>query len=135
MPPAPELYTALAELGHELRFTEYIRTRMPLPDQAQSLRLPEGVPLLHIIRVTLTAAEKPLALEEFRLPGNDLGPPSGCSRSPVGSDFLYLIKPRLRSAPPGALPAPLRAPLLPSARSARAAPTRAHMWIGPMAMS
>jgi hypothetical protein len=32
-------------------------------------------------------------------------------------------------------PAPLRAPLLPSARSARAAPTRAHIWIGPVAMS
>ncbi|MFE2968608.1 GntR family transcriptional regulator [Streptomyces sp. NPDC059340] len=71
-PPAPELYAALAELGHELHFTEYIRTRMPLPDQAQALRLPEGVPLLHIIRVTLTAAEKPLALEEFHLPGDDL---------------------------------------------------------------
>lgn len=71
-PPAPELYAALADLGHELHFTEYIRTRMPLPDQAQALRLPEGVPLLHIIRVTLTAAEKPLALEEFHLPGDDL---------------------------------------------------------------
>ncbi|GAA3766632.1 hypothetical protein ACFQ0G_27390 [Streptomyces chiangmaiensis] len=47
--------------------------------------------------------------------------------------FLYLIKPRLRSAPPGALPAPLRAPLLPPARSAHAAPT--HTWIGPEAMS
>ncbi|MFE4721172.1 GntR family transcriptional regulator [Streptomyces sp. NPDC056728] len=71
-PPAPELYASLADLGHELHFTEYIRTRMPLPDQAQALRLPEGVPLLHIIRVTLTAAEKPLALEEFHLPGDDL---------------------------------------------------------------
>ncbi|MFD9651098.1 GntR family transcriptional regulator [Streptomyces mirabilis] len=71
-PPAPELYAALTELGHELHFTEYIRTRMPLPDQAQALRLPEGVPLFHIIRVTLTAAEKPLALEEFHLPGDDL---------------------------------------------------------------
>ena len=32
-------------------------------------------------------------------------------------------------------PAPLGAPLLPPARSARAAPTRAHMCIGPLAMS
>ena len=39
-----------------------------------------------------------------------------------------------RNVPPGALPAPLRAPLLPSARSARAAPTLAHWWIGPVAM-
>ncbi|MGW1215692.1 GntR family transcriptional regulator [Streptomyces sp. NPDC002499] len=71
-PPAPELYAALAELGHELNFTEYVRTRMPLPDQAQTLRLPEGVPLLHVIRVTLAEGGKPLALEEFHLPGDDL---------------------------------------------------------------
>lgn len=71
-PPAPELYVALAGLGHELHFTEYVRTRMPLPDQAQALRLPEGVPLLHVIRVTLTEADKPLALEEFHLPSDDL---------------------------------------------------------------
>ncbi|RDS63568.1 GntR family transcriptional regulator [Streptomyces sp. M7] len=71
-PPAPELYTALAEMGHELHFTEYIRTRMPLPDQAQALRLAEGVPLLHVLRVTLGESEKPLVLEEFHLPGDDL---------------------------------------------------------------
>ncbi|UIX30763.1 hypothetical protein [Streptomyces sp. GQFP] len=29
-------------------------------------------PLLHVIRVTLTEADKPLALEEFHLPGDDL---------------------------------------------------------------
>ena len=71
-PPALELYSALADLGHELHFTEYVRTRMPLPDQAQALRLTDGVPLLHVLRVTLTAADKPLALEEFHLPGDEL---------------------------------------------------------------
>ncbi|WP_405844138.1 GntR family transcriptional regulator [Streptomyces sp. NBC_01518] len=71
-PPAPELYVALAALGHELHFREFVRTRMPLPDQAQALRLPEGVPLLHVIRVTLAEVDKPLALEEFHLPGDDL---------------------------------------------------------------
>ncbi|MFF3640335.1 GntR family transcriptional regulator [Streptomyces sp. NPDC002564] len=71
-PPAPHIYNALAELGHELHFTEYVRTRMPLPDQAQALRLADGVPMLHILRVTLTATDKPLALEEFHLPGHDL---------------------------------------------------------------
>ncbi|MFI0898048.1 UTRA domain-containing protein [Streptomyces sp. NPDC020983] len=71
-PPAPQLYAALSDLGHELRFTQYLRPRMPLPDQAQALRLPEGVPLLTILRVTYTLADKPLALEELRLPGNDL---------------------------------------------------------------
>ncbi|MEV7412950.1 GntR family transcriptional regulator [Streptomyces sp. NPDC056956] len=71
-PPAPHLYTALAELGHELHFTEYIRTRMPLPDQAQALRLPDGVPMFQILRVTLNTDDKPLALEEFHVPGDDL---------------------------------------------------------------
>ncbi|MFT9475831.1 UTRA domain-containing protein [Streptomyces sp. 11-1-2] len=51
---------------------EYVRTRMPLPDQAQALRLADGVPLLHIIRVTLTESDRPLALEEFHLPGDEL---------------------------------------------------------------
>ncbi|MGW7075971.1 UTRA domain-containing protein [Streptomyces sp. NPDC054866] len=91
--PAPELYAALTELDHELHFTEYIRTRIPLPDQAQALRLPEGVPLLHIIRVTLTAAEKPLSLEEFHLPGDDLELfLQAVIDSPVDSDFLYRFK-------------------------------------------
>jgi GntR family transcriptional regulator len=71
-PPAPHLYTALADLGHKLHFTEYIRTRMPLPDQAQALRLPDGVPLLHLLRLTFNETDKPLALEEFHLPGDDL---------------------------------------------------------------
>ncbi|WP_406342460.1 UTRA domain-containing protein [Streptomyces sp. NBC_00648] len=71
-PPAPELYSALADLGHEPHFTEYLRTRMPLPDQAKTLRLPNGVPMLHILRVTLGTEGRPLALEEFHLPGDDL---------------------------------------------------------------
>ncbi|MEU4891540.1 GntR family transcriptional regulator [Streptomyces sp. NPDC044780] len=71
-PPAPHLHSALAELGHELHFTEYIRTRMPLPDQAQALRLPEGVPTLQILRVALNEQGKPLALEELHLPGDNL---------------------------------------------------------------
>ncbi|WP_412566065.1 UTRA domain-containing protein [Streptomyces decoyicus] len=71
-PPAPHLYTALADLGHELNFTEYLRTRMPLPDQAEALRLSDGAPLLHILRVTTGNADKLLALEEFQLPGDNL---------------------------------------------------------------
>ncbi|MFI0788629.1 UTRA domain-containing protein [Streptomyces lydicus] len=71
-PPAPHLYTALADLGHELHFTEYLRTRMPLPDQAEALRLSDKAPLLQILRVTTGNEDKPLALEEFQLPGDDL---------------------------------------------------------------
>lgn len=56
---APELCSTLTDVGHELHFTEYVRTRIPLPDQA--LRLTDGVPLVHVTRVTLTEAVKPLA--------------------------------------------------------------------------
>jgi hypothetical protein len=44
----------------------------PHPDQAQALRLPEGVPALTILRLTLNQDDKPLALEDFQLPGDDL---------------------------------------------------------------
>jgi GntR family transcriptional regulator len=71
-PPAPHLYAALTELGHVLDFTEYVRTRMPLPDQAQALRLSGGVPMLHILRVAIGNDERPVAMEEFHLPGDDL---------------------------------------------------------------
>ncbi|MEU1041428.1 hypothetical protein ACFYP4_19820 [Streptomyces sp. NPDC005551] len=71
-PPTPEFYTALASLGHELYFTEYNRTRTPLRDQTQALRLADGVPMLHVIRVTLAESDKPLALEEFHLSGDEL---------------------------------------------------------------
>ncbi|UNS98977.1 GntR family transcriptional regulator [Streptomyces tubbatahanensis] len=70
-PPAPELYGALAALGHQLSFTEYVRTRMPLPDQANALRLAEGVPLLQILRLVGNGASTPLAVEEVHLPGGD----------------------------------------------------------------
>lgn len=72
LPAVPELYRVFADLGHEVSFTEHVRPRMPLPDQAQALRLPEGVPLLHITRVTVNQKGVPLALEEFHLPGEDL---------------------------------------------------------------
>jgi GntR family transcriptional regulator len=71
-PPPPRLFEWLESLGHRLHWAEHVRTRMPLPDETTSLRLPEGVPLLHLIRLTLTENETPVALEELRLPGDDL---------------------------------------------------------------
>lgn len=71
-PPAPELLNALSAMGHDLRFTEYVRTRMPLPDEAAVLRLSEGVPLLQVLRVAINQQERALALEELRIPGDDL---------------------------------------------------------------
>ncbi|MFF1742131.1 UTRA domain-containing protein [Streptomyces mirabilis] len=129
-PPAPELYAALAELGHELHFTEYIRTRMPLPDQAQVLRLPEGVPLLHIIRVTLTAAEKPSPWRSSTFPATTWNCPSGYNRRPswLGLSLLLqagsLRSPRAARPPagPALLSPPRSSPT--SARAARTAISR-----------
>lgn len=71
-PPAPAIFTPLEKLGHELQWTEHVRTRMPMPDEATTLRLAEGVPLFQVLRVTLNQDERPLVLEEFKLPGDDL---------------------------------------------------------------
>ncbi|WP_329174649.1 UTRA domain-containing protein [Streptomyces sp. NBC_01477] len=71
-PPAPRLYAAVADLGHELHFTEYLRPRMPLPDQAQALRLP----VLTILRVTLNEHDKPLALESSNSPATTSNSPT-----------------------------------------------------------
>nr|WP_234701280.1 hypothetical protein [Streptomyces sp. SPMA113] len=42
---------------------------MPLPDQAQALRVPEGVATLQVLRVARNREGKPLAVREFHLPG------------------------------------------------------------------
>ncbi|MGA4543140.1 UTRA domain-containing protein [Uniformispora flossi] len=71
-PPAPALFAELEAMGHELHWTEHVRTRMPMPDEAATLRLAEGVPLFQIMRVTYNQNERRLVLEEFKLPGGDL---------------------------------------------------------------
>lgn len=71
-PPAPALFTELEAAGHELHWVEHLRTRMPMPDEATTLRLAEGVPLFQVLRVTINQHGRPLALEEFKIPGDDL---------------------------------------------------------------
>jgi GntR family transcriptional regulator len=45
------IYARLEENGHELGFfTEDVIARMPTPREAQALRLPAGVPVLHLVR-------------------------------------------------------------------------------------
>lgn len=74
-----ELYTALAAAGHKLHWTETVRARMPSPDDANTLRIPAGTPLLLTRRTThdTTAGAtpsrdgRPLALEETRLSAED----------------------------------------------------------------
>lgn len=44
-------YGRLRDLGHEpIRFTEFLRARMPLPDEAERLNLPRGTPVIEITR-------------------------------------------------------------------------------------
>jgi GntR family transcriptional regulator len=45
------IYARLEELGHELaEFTEEVSARMPHPDEARSLDLASGVPVLRVVR-------------------------------------------------------------------------------------
>jgi len=71
-PPVPELFAWFEARGHQLRWNEYVRTRMPLPEEITALRLAEGVPLLHITRVCLDQDCRPLALETITTPGDGL---------------------------------------------------------------
>ena len=77
-----DLYTVLAAAGHKLHWTETVRARMPSPDDANTLRIPTGTPLLLTRRTThdatpgaLAAAPgrdgRPLALEETHLSAED----------------------------------------------------------------
>lgn len=50
------IYARLAELGHEpANFVEYVRARMPLPDEAERLSLPGGTPVLQVTRHAFNA--------------------------------------------------------------------------------
>ncbi|MGC0414536.1 GntR family transcriptional regulator [Embleya sp. AB8] len=71
-PPAPALCTELERLGHALHWTESIRARTPSPDEATSIHLVHGVPFFQILRLTFNQHDKPFALEEFKIPSDDL---------------------------------------------------------------
>jgi DNA-binding GntR family transcriptional regulator len=68
-PPA-DLYRLFTAAGHDLHWQETTAATMPSPDDAASLQIPDGVPLLIHLRITLTADGVPLALEETRLPAD-----------------------------------------------------------------
>jgi GntR family transcriptional regulator len=66
--PAPgQLYDHFIQARRKLTWTEHVRARMPIGDEAAGLAVPPGVPLLIILRVTLSRAngQAPLALEEI----------------------------------------------------------------------
>lgn len=50
------IYARLAELGHEpVHFREEVRARMPIPDEAEELRLETGTPVLLVARTAFRA--------------------------------------------------------------------------------
>lgn len=65
------IYARLAELGcAPAHFTEEIRVRMPSPDERAQLALAPGTPVLHVMRVALTAGHKAVELNEMTLDGS-----------------------------------------------------------------
>jgi len=77
LPPTPipaDLYRLFIAAGHELHWQETTAATMPSPNDAASLQIPDGLPLLIHLRVTLNADGVPLALEKPACPPT--GPPS-----------------------------------------------------------
>jgi GntR family transcriptional regulator len=69
--PRPgQLYAVLAAAGHVLTFEDTLRATMPTPDDVASLAIPDGVPLITHTRTTLDTDDRPLALEQTRLPAD-----------------------------------------------------------------
>lgn len=55
------IYARIEELGYRLeQFTEEIRARMPLPEEARSLRLGPGVPVFNLVRVAYAEGGTPV---------------------------------------------------------------------------
>jgi GntR family transcriptional regulator len=62
------VYARLGELGHApARFTEEVRARMPLPNEAKLLEMPAGTPLIVIDRIAYTAAGVAVEYNEMLL--------------------------------------------------------------------
>jgi GntR family transcriptional regulator len=64
-------YARLAELGHEpVHFTEELRARMPVPDEAARLALLEGTPVIEIKRCAFTAKGRCVEVNRMVLDGS-----------------------------------------------------------------
>ena len=68
VPNAVDFYGWLAEHQQRPTFAEHIRARLPIGDETTSLHMTPGTALLVITRITIT--DRPLALEEIRVPGD-----------------------------------------------------------------
>lgn len=62
--PAGRLSTILAGHGHTLTWTEYVTARNPTPDDTNTLRVPDGTPVLTTRRITRNQHNQALTMEE-----------------------------------------------------------------------
>lgn len=63
-------YARLAEMGHEpVRFTEYLRARMPTSDERRRLDLPRGTPVIEVTRHAFEDAGRCVAVDRMILDG------------------------------------------------------------------
>lgn len=68
LPTPVHVYTWLHTNGHPLTFTEGVRARMPVGDEASALRVNGGTPLLIVSRTAHT--DRTVTLEEVRMPAD-----------------------------------------------------------------
>lgn len=69
--PAGETYTLLADAGYKLAVTDYFTARNPNPDDAATLHIADGAPMLITRRITTGADGQPLAMEETHRSADD----------------------------------------------------------------
>jgi GntR family transcriptional regulator len=69
--PAPGQVYAHFDAHGRLHWEEYVRARMPLPDEADALRATAGTPVLHITRIA-KLDKKSVAMEEIVVRGDAL---------------------------------------------------------------
>lgn len=63
-------YARLADAGHApVRFREEVRTRMPTPDEINSLKLAPGTPVFEIVRLAVDADDRVVEINEMVLDG------------------------------------------------------------------
>ncbi|MBT0771251.1 GntR family transcriptional regulator [Kineosporia sp. J2-2] len=65
-----ELYQAFTDAGHTLAWTDRTRAEMPRPDDAATLNISPGVPLIIHVRTTQGRESRPLLVEETRIPAD-----------------------------------------------------------------
>jgi GntR family transcriptional regulator len=64
-------YARLEEAGHVFApFEEIVRARMPAPEEAGTLQLPEGVPVLHVTRIARNTKGVALEVNDMVLAGD-----------------------------------------------------------------